>query len=247
MGRAALERLAWSGACDELAGGGSHARRAVLWQLGVAKPAQRVGAGTARQLALELELAGAPRLRALGEWESMLADYASTGVSIAKHPLSLLRPSLSGMGLLDVAELESAPHGAIVGVAGLVIARQRPSTAKGVTFLLLEDERGTVNVIVAPALYERQRLTIRSEPLVLVTGRFERHAAGAGAINIIAQDVKMLDVADHLGAPERELASVRDLPRRGEGSQASGEPAAATHDLRAVVPPVISFAAGRRR
>jgi error-prone DNA polymerase len=103
----------------------------------------------------------------------MLADYRETGLSVGIHPLTLLRSHLP-TGTLTSAELEEARHGSRVSYAGLAIARQRPSTAKGIVFMLLEDEHGHVNLIVPPDVYERHRAVVRSEPLLLVHGRFER-------------------------------------------------------------------------
>jgi len=257
---AALERLAWAGACDELAGGGPHARRAALWRLGIARPAHPVGAragtlpeppaeGPAAaapiQLALELEAgagAGAPALPALGEWEAMLADYTSTGASPARHPLGLLRERLAAEGLCSVGDLANRRHGSPVEMAGLVIARQRPSTARGVTFLLLEDEHGTVNVVVPPPLYGARRGPIRTEPLLRIAGRLERHPRGGGAVNVVARAIEPLGVG--------ELAELRHLPERERSGEAGeqGDPGReGAGDFRAVAPPVMSFARGRRR
>src|SRR4051794_28216024 len=88
-GEETLGRLAWAGACDELANG---SRREALWGLGVAMPGERVPSGT--QLALPLEPHAGPELRALSAWERMLADYGSTGVTLREHPLELMRPGL---------------------------------------------------------------------------------------------------------------------------------------------------------
>lgn len=79
--------------------------------------------------------------------------------------------------------LETLPHGAPVRVAGLVVCRQRPATAKGITFLLLEDELGLVNVIVAPDRYERQRSLVRATPLLIVKGRLQKLK---NTINVLA-------------------------------------------------------------
>ena len=139
-----LGRLAWAGACDELLDGSEESRRRrALWELGVAVPGNSVPEGT--QLALPLEPHEGPELRALSAWERMLADYGSTGVTLREHPLELMRPSLPG-DLRTSEELERHPDGRRVRVAGLVVARQRPATAKGVTFMLLEDEHGTINL-----------------------------------------------------------------------------------------------------
>ena len=196
-GRPALEKLAWAGACDALAipsaGTGASsstrvasARRAALWQLGVAAPGERVADGT--QLALPLDVPAAPELRALNPWEGMVADYATTGLTLGPHPLALLRPSLAGT--VSCRDLEDLPHEARVRIGGLVVARQRPGTAKGIVFILLEDEFGTINLIVPPPVYERHRLTVRSEPLILADGRLERLPIAGGAINVYVRDLR---------------------------------------------------------
>ncbi len=229
---ATLERLAWSGACDELAGGGPRARRTALWQLGVATPAHTTDTGG--QLALELALTDAPELPALDEWEAMIADYTATGVSIDRHPVELLRPSLDEQGATPIAALTNTPHATHLSVGGLVIARQRPQTANGIVFLLLEDETGTLNVIVPDRLYEPNRLTIRTEPLIVVHGRLERHANGGGQVNLLATSLTRL--SHTTGQP----ATVRDLPQ-------PGKPPTADEDFNAVAPPAMNFAQGRRR
>ena len=103
----------------------------------------------------------------------MLADYRLTSLSVGLHPLELLRPHLPGE-VLSSQELEEAAHGARVAVAGLAVARQRPATASGVVFMLIEDEHGQMNLIVPPPVYERYRALVRGEPLLLARGRFER-------------------------------------------------------------------------
>jgi error-prone DNA polymerase len=103
----------------------------------------------------------------------MLADYRHTGLSVGTHPLSLLRPHLPP-GTLSSVDLLETPHARHVAVAGMTVARQRPSTAKGIVFMLLEDEHGQMNLIVPPAVYEQHRATVRAEPLVLAYGRYER-------------------------------------------------------------------------
>ena len=127
-----------------------------------------------RQLALPLEpTSETPELAEQTPWERMLADYRFTSLSVGLHPLELLRPHLPGE-VLSSAELEVASHGARVAVAGLAVARQRPATASGVVFMLIEDEHGQVNLIVPPPVYERYRGLVRGEPLLLARGRFER-------------------------------------------------------------------------
>jgi error-prone DNA polymerase len=172
LSRDELEALVKGGACDGL----NLPRRKLLWELGLVFREQSVpgSRGEAKQLPLALEpTAETPVLRDLTRWERMLADYRHTGMSVGTHPLALLRPHLPA-GTLSSAELHEEAHGRRVCVAGMTVARQRPSTAKGIVFMLLEDEYGQVNLIVQPHVYERHRATVRAEPLVLARGRYER-------------------------------------------------------------------------
>jgi error-prone DNA polymerase len=285
-GASALELLAWSGACDVLAaaatGAGARlgmtgsARRVALWQLGVMSPGRRVPGGT--QLALPLDLPAPPELRELSEWESMLADYSSTGLTTATHPLTLLRERLTGA--VTSADLGTLEHGCRVRVGGLVVARQRPGTASGVVFILLEDEHGTINLIVPPKVYERHRLSVRTEPLILAEGKLERFAAGGGQINVLVDRVGPIDAPDQILAEIKDFSMLDEQVRRGRAEQqaaaaatagqlaagggraaaAGGRAAAAggraaaggggggeAEDFRAVAPPVMNFASGRRR
>jgi error-prone DNA polymerase len=166
-----LHALVASGACDCF----GVRRRELLWQLGlVPRPASVPGTGgEAKQLALPLSpTVETPDLPEPTVWERMLADYRTTSLSVGVHPLELLRPHLPP-GTVTSAELLELPHRAAVQFAGLVVARQRPSTANGVVFMLLEDELAQVNLIVLPQVYERFRAVVRSEPLLLVRGRYE--------------------------------------------------------------------------
>ncbi len=174
LDRARLEALVASGACDGLGRGGR--RRALLWELGFAPRAQTVpgSGGEESQLALPLDpTAETPVLREQTPWERMLADYRTTSISVGVHPLALLRPHLPER-TLSSRELGEAPAGRFVAVAGMAVARQRPATANGVVFMLLEDEFGQMNLVVPPAVYDRFRPLVRAEPLLLARGRFER-------------------------------------------------------------------------
>jgi error-prone DNA polymerase len=234
---ATLEVLAWSGACDALAGGGPHARRTALWQLGVVTPSKRTKGGD--QLALDLPLGRAPDLPALSEWESMIADYTATGVSIDRHPLGLLREQLDSAGALTITGLARVRHNTQVKVGGFVIARQKPGTANGITFLLLEDEGGTLNVIVPEKLYEAHRLIVRTEPLLLIDGILERHEKGGGAINLLAKKLARLTRLDDLAA-----GTVKDL-RKAEEPIPVAE-AVGSDDFAVAAPAVMNFGRGRR-
>ena len=222
--RDALERLAWAGALDELVEGG---RRQALWMLGVSAPGTTVPGGT--QLALPLDPGAAPALRGLSPWERLLADYGSTKVTLREHPMELMRPDLDA-GVASSADLERAPHGARVRVAGMVVARQRPATAKGVTFMLLEDEHGTINLIVPPPVYESCRLTVRAEPIVVAGGRLERRE---GVVNVVVREVHRLE------RPDLPLGEIRHIePRRVWSTDED------VGNLRSVLPAAHSF--GRR-
>ena len=130
--------------------------------------------GAAKQLTLSLDpTAATPELRDLTRWEQMAADYRRTGLSVGVHPLTLLRPHLPEAALRS-DDLHHSAHGSTVAYAGLAIARQRPATAKGIVFMLLEDECGQVNLIVPKNVYEQHRAIVRNEPLLLAHGRYER-------------------------------------------------------------------------
>ncbi len=241
-GAASLELLAWSGACDTLVAG---ARRVALWQLGVAAPGRSVPGGI--QLALPLDLPAPPSLRELSAWESMLADYSTSGLTVHSHPLALLRDRMPA-DVVTSQDLGALAHGSRIKTGGLVVARQRPGTANGIVFVLLEDEYGTINLIVPSKVYERYRLLVRTEPLMMVEGKLERYAAAGGATNVL------VDKVGSIAAPDRVLAEVKDFSMLDEqvrlglaAQRAQAVAESETDDFRAVAPPVMSFAAGRRR
>ena len=187
LDRPRLEALVASGACDSFGG----ARRALLWELGLVPRAQSVpgSAGEEKQLALPLDpTAAVPALREQTPWERMLADYRTTSLSVGVHPLTLLRPHLPE-GTLSSRELARRASGGSVAVAGMAVARQRPATANGVVFMLLEDEFGQTNLIVPPPVYERFRALVRAEPLLLARGKFERLGRNR---NVVVRELESL-------------------------------------------------------
>jgi error-prone DNA polymerase len=103
-----------------------------------------------------------------------LADYRATGLSLKAHPVGLLRPTLSGFKVQPAAVLRDYPHGRLARASGLVTHRQRPETAKGVVFVTLEDDTGSVNVIVWPAVAEAQRKPLIGATLLTVYGIWQR-------------------------------------------------------------------------
>jgi len=158
-----MQALAAAGALSGLSGHRRHA----LWDV----------AGVERMPAL-LDPApiaeGKPSLVAPSEGEDIVADYASLGLTLGRHPLALLRERLQRQRMVTAAELKALPHGRLARVTGLVTGRQRPGTASGVTFVTLEDETGMVNVIVWRDLAERQRKELLRSNLLTVYGTVER-------------------------------------------------------------------------
>jgi error-prone DNA polymerase len=112
-------------------------------------------------------------LRPMTPPERLMADYAGTSLTIGPHPLALRRAELALRGVLRASDLPRGRHGRRVRVAGAVITRQRPGTAKGFVFLTLEDETGIANVIVRPDLFSEQKRAIVGEPYVIVEGTLQ--------------------------------------------------------------------------
>jgi error-prone DNA polymerase len=109
-------------------------------------------------------------LKPMTEAERLVADYAGMGLTIGRHPMALRRDDLSMRGILRACDLATVRQGRRVRVAGMVITRQRPGTAKGFVFLTLEDETGIANIIVRPDLFASERLTVIEEPFLIVDG-----------------------------------------------------------------------------
>jgi error-prone DNA polymerase len=217
-----LELLIAAGACDQMG-----RRRELRWQLGLLGHAVPVRGG--HQLALDVEVGTTPRLAALGEWEALVADYKATGLSVRTHPLAQLRAGLSARGLVTTADLANLRDGTPVAIAGLAVARQRPASAKGIVFLLVEDEHGMVNLVLFSQVYEAHRLLARTEPLLEVHGRLERRDRN---INVL---VETLHPVGRPGRPALAPPVVRHAPE-----------SEAMDALRMAAPGAHHFAQGRR-
>ncbi len=186
--RAGLERdelttLAAIGALASLGG----TRRANLWAT-AAEPAGPLFAGVPD---------AAPEPSPLGEMtepERIGADYAGTSVTLGRHPMALRRADLRRQGVLSAMDLVRAENGARARVAGSVIVRQRPGTAKGFVFLTLEDETGIANVIVTPGMFRRYRTTLVAAPYLLVEGAVQHQD---GVVSIRARRVEALPTRGH--------------------------------------------------
>jgi error-prone DNA polymerase len=135
-------------------------------------------------------------IRPPSEVDDLRADYASTGLTLGRHPLALLRPALKRRRVRTAQELHALPHGRNGRACGLVTMRQRPMTASGTVFLTLEDETGCVNVVVWPRLFERQRAEILGSNLLAVDGVMETdgevHHLIAGRIHDFSELAKGL-------------------------------------------------------
>jgi len=212
--RTAIEALMWVGGCD----GFGLTRRELLWQVGLWLPPQSTQSGDGRgRRQLELALNHPHEHLSFGglaAHERLLAEYATLGFSASAHPLSLVRNALPPDLTLN-RDLEKLHSGVKCQVAGLIVARQRPETAKGIVFLLVEDETGMTNVIVRPDVYDRDRAAVRGEPFVLVSGKL---AKDDGTVNVLAEKVEGLRLggAQHaapLHEPPSPLSFLRAMRR----------------------------------
>lgn len=160
-------------------------RRELLWELGLNVP-EGGKSQEPRQMKLPLRPASPPvDLPPLDQWALTAADYKATGLSARAHFLEVLRPQMP-QKILSVKQIEEASDGTRAYVAGLVVARQRPETARGVIFLLLHDETGLLNVVVRPDLYEKRRPIVRGEGFLTVLGKVQRQE---GSASLLAYDV----------------------------------------------------------
>jgi error-prone DNA polymerase len=184
---------------------------------------------------------GDSALPELQPWERLTADYRSTGMTLDEHPMSLLRGDLEDT--VTSRDLEGIADGARVELAGMVVARQRPSTAKGVVFMLLEDEWGVLNLVLPPPVARQDRLALRTAGFVRAAGKLERRE---GVINLVVTRLQALSRPD---LPAAQVRSIEPPPgretQRDEGVvDLTQRRADAAAELAAALPPAHSF--GRR-
>lgn len=187
LDRGDLEALAAAGALSSLSGN----RHLAFWEV----------AGTERALPLapQGERAGSieegrPLLEAPTEGQRIVADYAAVGLTLGRHPMALLRDRLARNRLLTAKDLGCVAHGKIIRTAGIVLMRQRPQSANGVTFLTLEDESGQVNVIVWESVGTQQRRPLLESKLLEIQGELQRQD---GITHVIAR--RLIDRSALLG------------------------------------------------
>jgi error-prone DNA polymerase len=187
LDRGDLEALAAAGALAALSGN----RHLAFWEVaGTERPLPLAPAAARPASALE----GRPLLSAPTEGQAIAADYASLGLTLGRHPLALLRERLRAAALIPAAELITAGNGARVRTAGIVLMRQRPATASGVTFLTLEDESGQVNVIVWERIGREQRHALIESRLLEVHGELQHQD---GVTHLVAH--RLIDRSQLLG------------------------------------------------
>ncbi len=184
LDRRDLEALAAADALVRLAG---HRHRAVWQVTGVERALPLLPAATVSD-------EGIPLLRAPREGQDIVADYGSLGLTLRRHPLALLREKLRGRGVVPTEELWDLPNGKSVRTAGLVITRQRPGSAGGVTFVTMEDETGYVNLIVWNRIAVEQRAALLESRLLEVHGKLQREG---DVQHVIAQ--RLTNLSEMLG------------------------------------------------
>jgi error-prone DNA polymerase len=187
LDRADLEALAAAGALTSLSGN----RHLAFWEV----------AGTERSLPLAPRSTrtadaeeGRPLLTTPTDWQTVIADYSSVGLTLGSHPLKLLRDRLARARFLRSADLQQTDHGSQVRVCGVVLMRQHPGTAKGVTFMTIEDETGSVNIIVWERISREQRRPLLESRLLEVQGELQRQH---GVTHVIAR--RLIDRSHLIG------------------------------------------------
>lgn len=198
-----IETLAEAGALEGLVPG----RRQALW----AARAPR-GFGLFEGMGSREQPVALPLLKAT---EQLVLDYGRVGLSIDDHPMCHLRAELRREGVVRACDLAEVKHESLVKVAGLVLSRQRPGTASGVVFITLEDETGTMNLVLFAQVFERFRLAAKHATLMLVSGKLERQVTpprpgevgrATPTLHVIVQEIERLDVPEQrLRHPSRDF------------------------------------------
>ncbi len=194
LSRAVILRLSKSGAFESL----KLNRRIALWHA----LAQQQGALPLFDR-LEPDADGSATLPAMSAAEEVLAEYRTAGLSLRAHPMEFLRPELREQKVVQAQELRTWPNGHSVRVAGIVLVRQRPGTAKGITFVTLEDETGIANLIIRPDVWKRWRQAAFRATILLAHGRLERHGQ---VIHVLCTKLENLsDRFKQLGTQSRDF------------------------------------------
>jgi error-prone DNA polymerase len=214
-----LTALAEVGALNFISGRRGFHRRDALWQ--VERAARRPGSlletpetlrdevaevsedlkadNSAKSANLEINGPGASPLVPMTDEERLVADFRGTGLTVGPHPMTYRRAELKRRGVRAAIELPKLADGLHVQVAGAVIARQRPGTAKGFVFLSLEDETGIANAIITPQLFERDHTVVVHNPFLLIEGRLQNqdNVVSVKAERVLPLDISRAEVTSH--------------------------------------------------
>ena len=229
----ALEKLADADAFRSL----GLDRREALWAVKRAEPRRRPGrpAAVRRRRGPSARAEPDAKLPPMPLGAHVVEDYRRLSLSLKAHPVAFMRARLAARGILRSDALDATKSGARVTVAGLVLVRQRPGTAKGVIFMTLEDEAGVANIIVWPKAFERLRAIVIGARFVAVTGKLQNEA---GVIHIIAERMEDLDAdarpALRRGARDRDARPRRRGPPPADArlKEAAGQPLRASAAVR---------------
>ncbi|HAC00780.1 MAG TPA: error-prone DNA polymerase [Brevundimonas sp.] len=150
-------------------------------------------------------------LKAMTAGREVVEDYQHVGLSLRRHPVAFLREELAGEAIVTCAQAQGTPDGRLARVAGLVLVRQKPGSAKGVMFITIEDETGVANLVVWPAIYEQHRRVILGSSLIAVQGRIQREGE---VVHLVA--AKLFDLSDRLARIGEKDDAFRLPPGRGD-------------------------------
>lgn len=188
LGQGIMQRLADSGALASVAGD----RRAAFWQA-LGQERSQADHSLFEAAGIDEDEAAPLTLAQMQEIEEVYADYETVGLSLRAHPVSFVRPQLDRMRVTSSQALKSSKDGSFVRVAGVVMLRQRPGTAKGITFVTLEDEFGSMNLVVKPEIWQRHYKIARTSNAWLVHGVLESRE---GIIHIVVGRID--DLSQHV-------------------------------------------------
>jgi error-prone DNA polymerase len=166
IGNATLEKLADADCFRSL----KYDRRAALWEVSTKDKPEALFAGQLAPDAIGEHVS----LTVMQESEHVVQDYATTSLSLRRHPVSFVRDKLAQFDIIPAADLANLPDGSYIKVAGLVLVRQRPGTAGGVLFMTIEDETGVANLVIFETLFEQYRKAILQSRLIMVQGKLQK-------------------------------------------------------------------------
>ncbi|WP_414832087.1 error-prone DNA polymerase [Afifella sp. YEN Y35] len=215
---AALERLAEADAFSAI----GLSRRQALWEIRALadSPLPLFAAADAREEKIRPEgNEPAIALQAMKPGREVVEDYAATGLSLRRHPVAFLREDLTRRRIVPTADLAGLREGRFVTIAGLVLVRQRPGSAKGVMFITIEDETGHANLIIWPKLFERQRRIVLSAGMIACRGRLQRE----GEVTHIVAD-QLIDLSDLLKKVGEREAPFPFQRSRADQAKSGGGP-----------------------